>query len=312
MRGVELVGWLGVAVAGVVMLSQAFGWAGFRTMAVVQSLTPYLALAMAPVAIIALAGQHVWIALSAAVIGIGGMVLAWPILFVAERPPVAADTVGTRIAAVNLLFTNGRIEELADDLGRRNIDVIVFSEYTPEHQAVLQSSELADAFEFRVDRSGQGGRGTAVWTRSPVGIDEHPDTGNHSLDLTISTKDGPIRLIAVHPPTPIHDFDAWLRDLDTAGDLGRRGDIPTVIVGDFNASFWHPAFRALLDDGYTDAHIANGRGLSVSWPTNRTFPPFVRLDHALTTDRLVATDVEDFDVPGSDHRGFVVTVAPAR
>jgi hypothetical protein len=39
---------------------------------------------------------------------------------------------------------------------------------------------------------------------------------------------------------------------------------------------------------------------------------FVRLDHALTTDNLVATHVEDFDIVGSDHRGFVVTVAPAR
>ena len=85
-----------------------------------------------------------------------------------------------------------------------------------------------------------------------------------------------------------------------------------MVVGDFNASFWHPDFRALLDDGFTDAHIAAGKGFSASWPTDRWYPPFVRLDHALTTDSLVSTDVEDFDIAGSDHRGFVVTVAPAR
>jgi hypothetical protein len=38
----------------------------------------------------------------------------------------------------------------------------------------------------------------------------------------------------------------------------------------------------------------------------------VRLDHALTAGGLVSTDVDDFHVPGSDHRGLVVTVAPAR
>ena len=35
---------------------------------------------------------------------------------------------------------------------------------------------------------------------------------------------------------------------------------------------------------------------------------FVRLDHALTAHGLRSTAIEDFAVPGSDHRGFVVTV----
>lgn len=307
---VELLGWLIVAAAGVVMLSQAFTWAGFRTLAIAQSFTPHLALAMAPVAVIALAAQQTILAATAAVIGIGGLVLTRPVVFAADRPPVDAGTVGTRIASVNLLYKNDRVDDVAADLARRRLDVIVFSEYTPEHERVLRSSALASAFEFRTDRSAAFAGGTAVWSRTPVRVDEHPETANFSIDLTIDTDDGPIRLIALHTPTPIYDFDTWLLDLRTAGQLGRRGDTPTAIVGDFNASVWHPAFRSLLDDGYTDAHIANRRGLSSSWPTNARFPPFIRLDHALTTDRLVATHVEDFDVLGSDHRGFVVTVAP--
>ncbi|MBG7605787.1 MAG: endonuclease/exonuclease/phosphatase family protein, partial [Actinobacteria bacterium] len=71
-------------------------------------------------------------------------------------------------------------------------------------------------------------------------------------------------------------------------------------------------FRDLLKTKYVDAHIAAGRGFSASWPTGSLIPPFVRLDHALTTAGLVSTDVNDFDIPGSDHRGFVVTVAPTR
>jgi hypothetical protein len=38
----------------------------------------------------------------------------------------------------------------------------------------------------------------------------------------------------------------------------------------------------------------------------------VRLDHALTVGGLVSADVVDFEIPGSDHRGLMVTVAPAR
>lgn len=309
-RLVELIGWVAVTVAGLVMLSQAFGWDGFRTMAVVQSLTPYLALAMAPLAVLALVRRRVGLALTAAAIGMGGLALAWPILVVADRPAAAAGADGIRIASVNLYYGNGQIDEVASDLLALDVDVIVFVEYTAEHQRALRASDLGDEFEYQIGRSGPFAEGAAVWSRTPVLAGDHPDTTNHSLDVTVESDDGPIRVLALHTPTPIHDFDGWLDDLRLAGRSGLDGDAPTAIVGDFNASFWHPSFRELLDEGYTDAHIANGRGLSVSWPMGGILPAFVRLDHALTTDGLVATDVEDFDIAGSDHRGFVVTVAP--
>ena len=52
-----------------------------------------------------------------------------------------------------------------------------------------------------------------------------------------------------------------------------------------------------------DGPVAPGRSTS--------HPPFVRLDHALVNDGLAVLDVDDFDVPGSDHRGLVVTVQRA-
>ena len=42
---------------------------------------------------------------------------------------------------------------------------------------------------------------------------------------------------------------------------------------------------------------------------NWSLPPFVRLDHALVRDGLIPTSTKDFTVPGSDHRGFVVSLA---
>ncbi len=83
------------------------------------------------------------------------------------------------------------------------------------------------------------------------------------------------------------------------------------MIGDFNASYWHPAFRDLLRQGLTDAHMALGKGWSTSWPTDEFIPPFVRLDHTLTGNGLVSTDVDDFRLTGSDHAAFVVTVKPA-
>ena len=296
------------------MLTQTVGWPGFRTLAVAQSLTPYLTLAMAPVAAVALGSRRITMAVTASAIGVGGLVLALPVVFPPSLPTVADGATGLRVASLNLLYTNdeANIAKVADDLRDRDLDVIVLSEYTANHQRVFQESDLADDFPYRIDRRGLGAGGIAVWSKEPVRVAEHPRTTNYSLDLTVESADGPVRVLAVHPPTPITNFDAWKRDLERFGELGRTGDDPTLVIGDFNASYWHPSFRALLDEGFTDAHIALGHGFSVSWPDDRWYPPFVRLDHALTTDSLVPTDVEDFDIAGSDHRGLVVTVAPAR
>jgi endonuclease/exonuclease/phosphatase (EEP) superfamily protein YafD len=119
-------------------------------------------------------------------------------------------------------------------------------------------------------------------------------------------------VVAMHVPTPLVAFEAWRRDLHTAEQIGRDATGPTMVIGDFNATYWHPDFRRLLDAGFVDAHTASGQGFSTSWPTDSLVPPFVRLDHALTIGGLVATEVDDFEIPGSDHRGFVVTVSPAR
>jgi endonuclease/exonuclease/phosphatase (EEP) superfamily protein YafD len=308
----ELIGWAVVSLVGAVALTQAFGWAGTRNVAIIQSLTPYLGLLVVPITLVALWRRRLRLATVCAAIGFGILVLAAPLAFPNEQADPVANAVGLRVASVNLLYRNDRIDDVADTLADLAPDVIVFSEYTAEHQAALQRSELADDYLYRIDRSGQFAGGVAVWSRTPVVVDEHPDTYNYSLDLTVDGPDGNVRVVALHAPTPLVSFENWRRDLDTAARIGREASGPTMLVGDFNASYWHPDFRRMLDAGLVDAHIALGKGFSTSWPTGHRAPPFVRLDHALMTPDLVSTEIGDFEIPGSDHRGFVVTVVPAR
>ena len=143
-------------------------------------------------------------------------------------------------------------------------------------------------------------------------VAEPLDTYYHSLDVAVAGPDGDVRIVALHVPTPLVSFEDWQHDLHTVDRIGRDAATPTAVIGDLNSSYWHPDFRDLLDVGFVDAHIANGEGFSASWPTDTAVPAFVRLDHALTIAGLVSTDVADFEIPGSDHRGFVVTVAPTR
>ncbi len=86
---------------------------------------------------------------------------------------------------------------------------------------------------------------------------------------------------------------------------------PTLVVGDFNTTYWQPAFRELLTagPGYRDGHALMGKGLTASWPDNKRVPPFARIDHALVDSRVVPVNVHNVTLPGSDHIGFVIDVA---
>jgi len=299
-----------IAVIGGVLLSEMAGWTGTRIVATLQALTPQLTLILIPLAGIALSqGQYV-MAASAGVVGLVAIGTMAPILFHGSAEPSNSETAGLRVALANLLYGNPQMAAAASDLAGRNLDVIVFNEYTPEHQAVLLASALADDYPFKVDRSEPFAGGIAIWSRHELTICTPPATFDPSLAVSAQTTAGSLQIVAVHPRTPIYDFNDWKQDLRALAHVDRANGKALLLIGDFNATYWHPLFRHFLNTGYIDAHVAARRALSASWPTDKVIPRFVRLDHALTAGGLISTGVEDFDIPGSDHRGFVVTVAP--
>ncbi len=309
---VDLLCWLAVASVGAVTLTQAFGWSGIRLVAVVQTLTPYLAVVVAAAVLVALwRGRLVLVTVGAAVI-FGIAVLGTPLAFADRPPPPAPNSTGLDVASVNLWYQNQRIGEVDDALAELDADVLVFTEYTPEHESSLLASPLADRYPHRTERNESPPTGTAIWSRWPMQDGGILATFHESLDVTISGPDGELRLVAMHLATPIDSLEGWRTDLAIAREVAETTDGPTLLVGDLNSTYWHPDFRSLLDAGFVDANAAAGSGFSTSWPTNWIVPPFAQLDHALTTGGLVSTGVAAVDVPGSDHRGIVVSVAPAR
>jgi len=308
---VVLGSWLVVGLVGAITLTQALGWTGSRLIAVAQALTPYLAVAVVAVALLALRHGRLTLVTAATAVAFGIAVLGTPLAVPDRQPSAAPNSSGLDVAAMNLWYQNVRVDDIGDALADVDADVIVFTEYTPEHEAVLLSGPLATGYEHRYGTSGPRADGIVAWSRFPLragGADVVP----RGLDLIVDGPDGDIRIVAMHLMTPIDDFTAWREGLSTAADIGRSTDEPTLLIGDLNSSYWHPDFRGLLDAGWVDANAATGSGFSTSWPTNWWVPPFVRLDHALTAGDLVATSVDDLDVPGSDHRGLMVSVAPTR
>lgn len=307
----ELIGWSAVAGVGSVMLTQAIGFQESRLVAAGQALTPYGIPVVAAVTAAALWRRSHVLATVSATVGLAALALAAPIVFPTSQPRTQAGAGQVSVATVNLLYSNSVVDRVADRLVERDPDLIVFSEYTSSHRSTLLGHRIADRYRYQIDGAAPHAGGMAIWSKFE--LDENPETAAsvRAVEATVGTPFGAVEIFAVHPPTPIQDHRQWNAELGVLGELATASPHPTLIIGDFNAAYWHPGFRDLLQLGFTDAHIAHGQGWSPSWPTDELVPPFVRLDHALTGNGLVSTGVDDFGVPGSDHAGLVVTVSPA-
>jgi endonuclease/exonuclease/phosphatase (EEP) superfamily protein YafD len=203
------------------------------------------------------------------------------------------------------------MEEVARMLERIDADVLTFSEYTSHHARVLREMPAAKGYPHRIEMPAAVASGAALWSRYPITAADRPPTRHHTVVGDLEGPGGPVRIIVVHTQSPIIHHVQWSDDLAVLGlvEPGR----PAVMTGDFNAAWWHPEFRQLLARGWRDVHQIVGRGLSPSWPVHRVLPPaFIRLDHALVNDGLAVDSVSDVDIPGSDHRGLLVSVRRVR
>ncbi|MFM7685959.1 MAG: endonuclease/exonuclease/phosphatase family protein [Actinomycetota bacterium] len=311
-RALHIGGWAAAAVMLGLCLTQWFGVDDRRTVAALQALTPYVLVWSLPLGVAAALMKRPWLAISMAAPLLTLAVLAAPIVFHPD-PADAAGAPTVSVAFANTLYSNPTPELAAAALAATDADVLVMAEFTPEMQTALAAA-VGDAYPHRSESvmPRPSSNGIAVWSRLPIVSGGPVEVGGRTaVDVTVQVAGTVVRVLAVHTSPPTHDAAYWGRQLRAVRDRAARGDVRTLVVGDFNGSRWHPSFRALLDSGWTDTHEAMGRGWSVSWPTDEGWlpPTFVRLDHALFGKGLSPTTLRDLDVPGGYHRGFTATYA---
>lgn len=276
-----------------------------------QSLVPWAGLLAVPPAGLAVARGDRALGGASTALAAGGLAAA---AWVNGRPrrAIARPGPAVSIAHFNLLYINEQLDRDVAVIGGTDADVLTFCELTPRHLHTLHGSGLADRYPHRVESPGPYATGTALWSRFPLTAVEGPEIEHHTVAADIDTGAGrPTRVVVIHTRSPMHHVGEWIDDLHEIEEEPIPDERPAVIIGDFNAAWGHPGFRALARAGWRDAHRALGRGLTNSWPTDRRWaPPFVRLDHALVNRCTEVVRATDVDVPGSDHRGIVVSVRP--
>ena len=292
--------------------TQWFGIDGRRTFVAFQAMTPYVLFCAAPVALAACLGRRHSLAITAIVPLTTLMVLSFPIVFHADPPAVAENSPRFSIATSNMLFVNPTPSAAAARLIATDADVLVFIEVTrPLHDALVAvlAESGHDDYPYRVGTNTLGSESIELWSRRPIVSGGLVELGDRpAIDVMLDIDGTEVRVVAVHPYPPTFNALGWQSQLQTIGDAAAGTGTPTLLIGDFNGSRWHPSFRRLLERGWQDTHETLGHGWSVSWPMDEGwFPPqFVRIDHALFRNGLTPTGMDDFEVPGSDHKGYRV------
>jgi endonuclease/exonuclease/phosphatase (EEP) superfamily protein YafD len=83
-----------------------------------------------------------------------------------------------------------------------------------------------------------------------------------------------------------------------------------LALGDFNTTYDVAAYRMVASDGFGDAADQAGAGFLRTFPVGGKVPPLFQLDHVVSRDvESAATSVHTLNIPGSDHRGLLVSFA---
>jgi endonuclease/exonuclease/phosphatase (EEP) superfamily protein YafD len=315
-RATAALGWMVLAGLTVPVLARLTGWEA-GPLAMLVALMPWMTFAcLGPIALAALARSVPLAVASAAVLGLG---IAWqaPLFTAADAPGEHALTV----ASVNLTYGGADAAEVVALVREARVDVLAAQEVTPESVAALEAAGLTALLPHGEVAAEPGVTGTALWTRMPLEDAESLPgfTGPTSRDTWVSRAVSgsvdvagvDLHVLAVHPaaPGPL-DHSGWDASMVALTEHLRQLSGPALVVGDFNTTRDHAAFRDIEALGYRDATEQAGEGLQFTFPQERRPWPLVTIDHALVRDApLVAASTWTAAITGADHRALVIEYA---
>lgn len=287
--------------------------------AVFTALRPALT-AVAAVLVLALLGARVVRRRTAGAAGWVGLAVATAVVavaaaFVVPRAiPAAPPSGGTPLTVLELNAFEGRADvgALAAVVRRERPDLVVL----PEAGERFRGRMAALLPEYRswtnVPARAEDVRGITVLASPRAGnvtartISDAPgsptDTRYPWAEVTGGIL-GPVRLGAVHVVSIVPGWISyWPGELAQMQRWCSAG--PALVVGDFNATPDHSAFRAGTR-GCTDAGTERGASLVGTWFSGVPRALGAQIDHVLMTGGPQAREVTVIDVPGSDHRALL-------
>jgi endonuclease/exonuclease/phosphatase (EEP) superfamily protein YafD len=233
----------------------------------------------------------------------------------APLPPVG-DTIDLTVLSANVLKGQADTGELATLIERIRPDIVVLPE---------AGHDFRDKLVPLVQ-----GMGYRSCVSAPVGTYEV-----HAVTVLVSEGLGDVRVrparamrlphvevtggrlgartfYGIHATAPMQRrlIGTWRKDMQVLGGWTRAEPAP-IVVGDFNATFDHSAFRAAVGDTHSAAD-GTGLGLVGTYPSwlPRWFG--IQIDHVLVPTGTVTRGLAVHDLAGTDHRAVSTEVTLRR
>jgi endonuclease/exonuclease/phosphatase (EEP) superfamily protein YafD len=236
------------------------------------------------------------------------------------RPP-SPGAPHLRVLTYNVNFGIAGDPDTIDVIRRAGAD-LVFLQETTERWEVSLRRELAGTYPHMEFRHCCGAGGLAVLSRYPfTGRDywEPPPGGWFpAWRLVVDSPLGPLQVLNVHLRPPLDERGSVARgylasravrvDEISAYVAGLDGELPTLIVGDFNEDRDGGAVAYLRTRGLRSALPEfHPRADTWAWPTSVGTVSH-QLDHVVYDHSLVPIDAAVLEGGRSDHRAVVVVL----
>lgn len=265
------------------------------------------------------------------------------------RASVSAGANATALTVMTCNVYKGAADPTAivSAVRENHVEVLALQETTVDFVERLQAAGIDELLPHSQRSSSDGVYGNGVWSAYPLADVASDDIGSSASAMPAGTIEveradrgiARVRLVSVHTCSPsLGYWGLWRKSIEELGVVRERllAD-PTcayVLMGDFNATWDHAPFRAMLgvdetgaantadaetgDGGESAAAAATtlhdaahecGRGLTATWPAGGPVPPLAGIDHVVTSSAVVATGVSALAIPGSDHLALLATLA---
>lgn len=292
-----------VALAGLRLL----GVDGDRYTTAALALVPYATAGGLLLGVLALLTRRWWTAAVVLALALALTISLLPRMFANDQPDVVGRTL--RVAALNTYFGQEDAHRVLDLVRAQRIEVLSLTELTPAALSALDAAGLRSLLPHRVASTPGGTAGSGLFSVYP--LRQRTLAGPSILDQPSAALRIPgapeVQVVAVHPVPPVVSTSDWKREL--AGLPRADPDGPLrLLLGDFNATFDHAAFREIVNSGYVDAGEQRGAGFAATWPEGY-FPPPVTIDHVLADSRIAVRDYRVLPAPASDHDGVYAELA---
>ncbi|MCO6429847.1 MAG: endonuclease/exonuclease/phosphatase family protein, partial [Deltaproteobacteria bacterium] len=231
-------------------------------------------------------------------------------LYSGAQPPLPRHWPELRILYANVQTSNRDKESLLHLINNEQPDIIALLE--TDQAWVDAVSKGVTGYPLQISKPRTDNFGMAVFSRLPLAgeIRNFGDELPPSFSIPLKRANGgELRLIVLHCIPPLTQdalYLNWLLLRRAASDL-RFSDVPTLIVGDLNATPYSRFFRdfqdwAALNYGW------QGRGWTPTW--NVKFPPIqLMIDHVFSKGSIVITEINTGREIGSDHLPLIIKAA---